>query len=62
MAELPINNVNKVNPQLQIKDKSSNMPPFSDLLPLAHRPMAQWKWHQRQRSFSEKECDLDKGK
>lgn len=39
LAELPINNVNKVSPQLQIKDKSNNMPAFSDLLPLAHRPI-----------------------
>lgn len=59
MAEPPINNINKVNPQLQIKDESNNVPAFPDLLPLAQRPinLKTEKRHQRQRSFLKKECD-----
>lgn len=37
MVELPINNVNKVSPQLEIKDESNNVPAFSNLLNLAQR-------------------------
>lgn len=37
LVELPINNVNKVSPQLEIKDESNNVPAFSNLLNLTQR-------------------------
>lgn len=67
MVDTPINNVNKVKPQLQIKDTSNIVLAFPDLLALAQRPinLKTEEAAKTENIFKErawKECNSDKHK